>query len=272
VIHAERPVGDSPLLDFDESRRALIEPSEQVRPRDVPAACVVTFFGDAVGRLIDSGSASVITENRWEDGPHPLVELEHQGQRVGILQSGVGAPLAAGLLEEVIALGCRAFIVCGGAGALRPEITRGHLVVVQAALRDEGTSHHYLPPARFVEPDPTATAVLTSTLVQHEVPHVVGRTWTTDAPYRETPAKIAARRAEGCVTVEMEAAALFAVAAFRGVPLAQVVYGGDDLSGETWDHRSWQDQTEVRDNLLRLAATAALELERRLAAGTSRSV
>ena len=93
------------------------------------------------------------------------------------------------------------------------------------------------------------------------VPFIAGRTWTTDAPYRETPGKIAARRQEGCLTVEMEAAALAAVASFRGVPLAQVLYGGDDLSGQSWDHRSWQSQAEVRDNLLDLAATAALRLK-----------
>ena len=255
---AEGPV--SPLLEFDPSPRAFIEPSEQVPPRDVPAACVVTFFGDSVQRLRDSGRATVLAENAWEDGPHPLLETEHEGQRLAVLHSGVGAPLAAGLLEEVVAMGCRAFVVCGGAGALRAEILRGHLVVVESAVRDEGTSHHYLPAGRVVRADPAARALLEETLTEHGVPFVTGRTWTTDAPYRETPSRIAARLDEGCVTVEMEAAALIAVAGFRGVRLAQVVYGGDDLSGATWDHRSWQTQAEVRDNLVRLAASAALRV------------
>ncbi|WP_121252852.1 nucleoside phosphorylase [Nocardioides ferulae] len=250
----------SPLLEFDDSPRAFIEPSEQIRPRDVPAACVVTFFGDSVRRLLERGQAQVISENAWEDGPHPLLEIEHEGRRLAVLHSGVGAPLAAGLLEQAIAMGCRAFVVCGGAGALVPTITRGHLVVVTAALRDEGTSHHYAPAGRWIDADAAAVATLTATLQGHGVPFVSGPTWTTDAPYRETPAKIAARREEGCLTVDMEASALAAVAAFRGVPLAQVLYGGDDLSGETWDHRSWQSQAEVRDNLLALAGSAALRL------------
>lgn len=97
-------------------------------------------------------------------------------------------------------------------------------------------------------------------LAEDGVPFVTGRTWTTDVPYRETPAKIAARRAEGCITVEMEAAALAAVARFRGVPLAQVLYGGDDLTGEVWDSRDWTTQSHTRDNLVRLAGTAALRL------------
>lgn len=250
----------SPLLEFDDGARAFIEPSEQIRPKDVPEACVVTFFGDSVQRLLDSGRGRIVSENRWEDGPHPLLEIEHLGERVAVLHSGVGGPLAAGLLEQAIAMGCRRFVACGGAGSLHAEITRGHLVVVDSALRDEGTSHHYAPASRFITAHPAARAVVEHTLTEHGVPFVTGPTWTTDAPYRETPAKIASRRAEGCLTVEMEAAGLAAVAAFRGVPLAHVLYGGDDLSGETWDHRSWQQQTEVRDNLLELAATAALRL------------
>ncbi len=250
----------SPLLEFDPTRRALIEPSEQVSRLDVPAACVVTFFGDSVQRLVDDGRATLLVEKVWEDGPHPLFEVGHGDRTVAVLRCGVGAPLAGGLLEEVIATGCRAFVVCGGAGALRQEITRGHLVVVDSAVRDEGTSHHYLPPSRVVEADGAARSVLEQVLAEHGVPFVTGRTWTTDAPYRETPDKIRARVAEGCLTVEMEAAALIAVARFRGVPLAQVVYGGDDLSGETWDHRSWQTHAEVRDNLLAMACDAALSL------------
>lgn len=254
---------ESPLLDFDPTPRAFIEPSEQVRPRDVPAACVVTFFGDTVRRLLTENGGRVLAANTWADGDHPLIEIEHDGQRLAVLYSGVGAPLAAGLLEETIAMGCRAFVACGGAGALREDLTIGHLVVVQAALRDEGTSHHYRPASRWIDLDQDATRLLEDTLTDHGVPYVAGRTWTTDAPYRETPAKIAARRAEGCITVEMEAAALAAVAQFRGVPLAQVLYGGDDLTGETWDSRGWTTQSHTRDNLVRLAGSAALRIAAR---------
>lgn len=250
----------SPLLEFDSASRAFIEPSEQVAARDVPVACVITFFGDAVHRLRESGRAQLITANAWEDGPHPLFEMEHEGQRLALLHSGVGAPLAGALLEEVIAMGCRAFVVCGGAGVLQPKLAVGHLIVVDSAVRDEGTSHHYLPPGRYIDADAAAVSVLRTTLQDRGVSFLTGRVWTTDAPYRETRAKIAGRRAEGCLAVEMEAAALAAVAAFRHVPLAQVLYGGDDLSGESWDHRSWQSRAEVRDNLIEIAAAAAVRL------------
>ena len=252
----------SPLLEHDPTARAFIEPSEQVPRRDVPQACVITFFGDVVDRLLQRRGARVVVENRWEDGPHPLLELEHEGERLAVLHSGVGAPLSAGLLEQVVAMGCRAFMVCGGAGALRRDLTVGHLVVVSSSLRDEGTSHHYLPAGRYVDADPVARGILEDVLTERDVPFVSGRTWTTDAPYRETPIKIASRQAEGCLTVDMEASALAAVARFRQVPLAQVVYCGDDLSGESWDHRSWQTLSDVREDLFDLAATAALQLAR----------
>lgn len=249
-----------PLSEHDDSPRALIEPTEQIAPRDVPPACVITFLGDVAERLMDRRDARVLSHNRWEDGPHPLFELEHEGQRLAVLRSGVGAPLAAALLEETIAMGCRYFVVCGGAGALNRDLTLGRLVVVSSAIRDEGTSFHYLPPTRQIEFDTRARQTLEAVLKERGTPYVVGRTWTTDAPYRETPRKIARRRDEGCLTVEMEASALAAVAAFRGVPLAQIVYCGDDLAGESWDHRSWQSVADVREDLFTLAATSALAL------------
>lgn len=249
-----------PLSEHDDAPQAFIEPSEHIARRDVPEACVITFFGEVVDRLVERRGARVLVENRWEDGPHPLLEVEHDGQRLAVLRSGVGAPLAGALLEQVIALGCRYFMVCGGAGSLHPDLTLGHFVVVAAALRDEGTSFHYLPPGRQIAADPEARRTLEGVLTSRDVPYVSGLTWTTDAPYRETPRKIAARRDEGCLTVEMEAAALAAVARFRGVRLAQVVYCGDDLSGSSWDHRSWNSLSDVREDLFDLAGTAALAL------------
>ncbi|MBK8335026.1 MAG: purine-nucleoside phosphorylase [Acidimicrobiaceae bacterium] len=134
-----------PLTEHDVARTAFIEPSQTISPQDVPSACVITFFGDVVDRLVERRGARVLSQNRWEDGPHPLLEIGHDGKRLAVLRSGVGAPLAGGLLEETIAMGCRAFVVCGGAGTLHGELTLGHFVVVASAIRDEGTSYHYLP-------------------------------------------------------------------------------------------------------------------------------
>ncbi len=249
-----------PILEFDPARGAHIEPAQVVKALDAPEACVICFFREVVEKVVADHHGRVLAPYGWEDGTHPLYEIRFKGHRLAFIQPGVGAPLAAGLLEEVIATGCRKFIVCGGCGVLEKDIAVGRLVVVTGAVRDEGVSYHYLPPGREVAADPRGVAALQKALAAQNLPYRAGKTWTTDAPYRETPAKIAARRAEGCLTVEMEAAALMAVAGFRGVALGQVLYGGDDLSGEVWDQRGWQSRRQVREQLFWLAAEAALEL------------
>ena len=249
-----------PILEFDPAQRAHIEPAHVIQPRDVPEHCVICFFKEVTERATAKYHGRLLVENRWEDGAHPLIEIELAGRRLAFIQPGVGAPLAAGLLEEVIASGCRKFIVCGGAGVLKKEITVGRLIIVTGAIRDEGVSYHYLPPGREVHANPTGVIALEAACTAHSIPYITGKTWTTDAPYRETSSLIAARRAEGCLTVEMEAAALMAVAEFRGILLGQVLYGGDDLSGEQWDKRAWQSRSEIREQLFWLAAEACLSL------------
>jgi uridine phosphorylase len=249
-----------PILEFDPSTQAYIEPSQVIGSRDVPEHCVICFFQEVLDKVVSEQAANLLVENRWEDGPHPLYEIAFQGQRLAFFHPGVGAALSAALLEEVIAFGCRKFIACGGCGVLEKDIGLGHLVVVSAAVRDEGVSYHYLPPERVVNAPMQGVAALESTLQAQRVPYRVGKTWTTDAPYRETPKKIARRRSEGCIVVEMEAAGLLAVAAFREVTLGQVLYGGDDLSGGVWDHRGWQSKAEIREQLFWLAAQACVKL------------
>jgi uridine phosphorylase len=249
-----------PILEYDPTREALIEPSKVIRPRDVLEHCVIYFFREVLDKVVAKHDAKMLVENRWEDGPHPVFEITHKGRRLAFFHPGVGAPMAAGLLEEVIALGCRKFIACGGCGMLEKDIAVGELIVVSAAVRDEGVSYHYLPPGREVLADEAAVTALVKTLRNAGVPYRLGKTWTTDAPYRETASKIARRKAEGCLAVEMEAAGMMAVAQFRGVIFGQVLYGGDDVSGSEWDTRASQSRDKIRENLFWLCANACLEL------------
>jgi len=140
------------------------------------------------------------------------------------------------------------------------EIAVGHVVIPVSAIRDEGTSYHYLSPGREVAADPAAVAAIEQVLQARGVPYVKGKTLTTDGFYRETPDKVALRRAEGCLTVEMEAAAFFAVAQFRGVQFGQMLYGGDDVSGAEWDHRDWVKRPTIREQLFWLAVEAGLAM------------
>jgi uridine phosphorylase len=249
-----------PILEFDPAPDAFIEPSRVIRARDLPEHCVICFFKEVIDKVIAEHDAKVVVENKWEDGPHCIYEISHQDKRLAFFHPGVGAPIAAGLLEEAIAFGCRKFIACGGCGVLERDIAVGHLIVVSGAVRDEGVSYHYLPPAREVNANTSAINALVNTLDHHSVPYLVGKTWTTDAPYRETIKKITRRREEGCLTVEMESAAFIAVAQFRNAIFGQVLYGGDDLSGAEWDSRQWTSRSDVRENLFWLCAEACLSL------------
>ena len=250
-----------PILEFDSTPEAFIEPSKIIRARDLPEHCVICFFREVIDKVIAEHKAKIMVENRWEDGPHHIYEISYQqNQRLAFFHPGVGAPIAAGLLEEAIAFGCRKFIACGGCGVLEKDMAVGHIVVVSGAIRDEGVSYHYLPPGREVVANASVVSVLVNLLDGRGIPHRVGRTWTTDAPYRETANKIARRREEGCLTVEMESAALMAVAQFRNVTFGQALYGGDDLSGIEWDNRQWQSRKDIRESLFWLCADACLLL------------
>lgn len=249
-----------PVLEFDPTPTAKIEPSKVYQGKDMPDHCVICFFRDVIEKVIEEHNPRVLVRNYWEDGAHPVYEISRNGRRLAFFHPGVGAPLAANLLEEVIAFGCSKFIACGGCGVLQRDTPVGHLVVLSGAVRDEGVSYHYLPPAREVMADQQAIQKLEAEIQKRDIPYQVGKTWTTDAPYRETDAKIIRRRKEGCLVVEMEAAGMMAVAQFRKVQFGQVVYGGDDLSGEEWDNRGWQSRHEIRENLFWLAADACLSL------------
>jgi len=143
---------------------------------------------------------------------------------------------------------------------LDKDIAVGHLLLPVAAIRDEGTSYHYLPPSREVEADPRVLGVLEAVLKRHGVEYLITKTWTTDAIYRETLEKAAAYREEGCLAVEMETAAFYAAAQFRGVDFGQILYGGDAVIPGSWDGRTWNARSDIRIGLFWLAAEAVLKL------------
>jgi uridine phosphorylase len=143
---------DAPILDFDPARAAVLEPHLAIETFDLPQHVVLCFFRDAITSFVEELGGREIGRLASELGSHPVFEVELDGRRLAVAQAGVGAPLAAGWLDELIALGGRAFIAAGGAGVLVPDLAMGHVIVPTAAVRDEGTSYHYLPASREVAP------------------------------------------------------------------------------------------------------------------------
>lgn len=249
-----------PILEFDVNRKAIIEPEDIFEKIDIPDRAVICFFSDVIQKLNDEGKLRLIYNIKTEMGYHPIYEIDYNGHKVAVLSSGVGAPLAAGMLEELIALGSSKFIACGGAGVLDKNVVLGHVIVPNYAIRDEGTSYHYLEPSREVQINKDGIDAIVRVLERHKVKHIIAKTWTTDAIFRETSTKVEQRKLEGCLSVEMECSALCAVAEFRNVLFAQILYGGDVVDCEEWDPRDWNNRAKIREELLNLAIESCLEL------------
>jgi purine-nucleoside phosphorylase len=249
-----------PILEFDSDKSAVIEPNKIFKKIDMPKNVVLCFFNDVIEKLRNEGKSKIIYNFQSEMGVNPLYEVEYLGRKVALFNPGIGAPLVAGMLEEAIAIGGANFIACGGAGVLDREIAVGHIIIPNCAIRDEGTSYHYLEPSREIMVNRKGIEAIERVLLRHNCKYVLAKTWTTDAFYRETVGKINQRRQEGCLTVEMECSAICAVAEYRNVTFAQILYGGDLVDCDDWDSRDWNNRIDIREKILWFAVESCLEL------------
>ncbi len=180
---------------------------------DVPPVCILDPDGDVVRRLKRSGRATRF--DAWPCYHTDLYSFPLAGRTSGIVACAVGAPFAVLVAEELFACGCRLLISLTSAGQIVPVASPPYFVVIDRALRDEGTSYHYAAPDAFAEADPNIVATAMEALKNAGLFAYVGPSWTTDAPFRETAAAVAAARAKGVLAVEMEAAALYTFARKR---------------------------------------------------------
>jgi len=250
-----------PIIDFDPDRDAIIRPFMTETPPDFPELVVMCFFKEVVEKVAEQYAAETVYVGRSEVGPVPYYEISYKGERLGFFQAMVGAPLAVGFMEKAIIMGGKKFVACGGCGVLNPELAVGHLLVPTAAVRDEGTSYHYVAPAFEIPLSLKVVKRIEQVVKAEGLEYLLTKTWTTDAFYRETKGHVARYKQAGCTCVEMEASALAAVAEFYGVEFGAVFYGGDLVQADGWDHRGWNDRTEIRENLFWLAVEACLGLK-----------
>ena len=179
----------------------------------VPAACILDPDGDLVRRLRQDGRAR--PHDAWPCYHTQLDTFTLGAATVGIVGCAVGAPFAVLIAEELFASGCRLLLSLTSSGQITPCGPTPYFVIIDRALRDEGTSYHYAAPGDYAQADPALVARAAAALKHAGRPAFVGATWTTDAPFRETEEAIAAARAGGILAVEMEAAALYAFARAR---------------------------------------------------------
>jgi uridine phosphorylase len=189
-----------------------------------------------------------------------LLLLPSTAGRIGLLgQFGIGAPAAAAALEELAAAGTPAFVSVGTAGSLQQDLTVGDLVLCRAAIRDEGVSHHYLPPAKLATAPAAMSAALAAAIGEGGARFRTGTSWTIDTPYRETVAEARRYQGEGVLCVEMEAAALFAVAQVRGLQVASAFVISDSLADLVWNPQFHGQEVETGLITLYRAAVRALQ-------------
>ncbi|MPZ56272.1 MAG: uridine phosphorylase [Rhizobiales bacterium] len=181
---------------------------------DVPSVCILDPDGDVVRQLRQTGRA--IPFEGWPCY-HTRLDTFALGDRtVGIVGYAVGAPFAVLIAEELFASGCRLLLSLTSAGQVTPAGPTPYFVIIERALRDEGTSYHYAPPSEYAEADTRLVAMAVEALRGWSPQVIVGSSWTTDAPFRETAEAIEAARSKGVLAVEMEAAALYAFARNTG--------------------------------------------------------
>lgn len=189
---------------------------------DVPAVCLLDPDGDIVRHLTATGRA---TEHPgWACYHTTLWTFDLAGTEVGVIGCAVGASFAVLLAEQLAVSGCELLISVTSSGSITPVADPPYFVIIDRALRDEGTSHHYLPPGPWSDAPAHLVARLDGALSGLAQRVVTGSTWTTDAPYRETEAAIAEAESLGIVAVEMEAAALYAFAEVRGFDVVCVAH------------------------------------------------
>lgn len=251
------------LTEFDEEKTAILKPELFYdKLPECPKTLVTCFAKNLVDYVVNSYPCRVIGKWSCANCELPLYEIIYNGNKIGFIMSLVGAPTTVAEYEELFVMGVENILVFGTCGVLDGSISDCSIIVPCAAVRDEGTSYHYLPESDEIEVNVGLFDKMTNFLDGKNVKYTVGKTWTTDAIYRETKGKMLHRKEEGCICVEMECSAIAAAAKFRNKRLAQFFYSADNLDSDTYDKRSIANSSkvDVKQKILDLALEMALDI------------
>jgi len=255
---------DSPLFEakrYDES--SVFTPESLVREarrqkdlpeRSVPDICVLDPDGDIVRHLVSTGRAEA--DATWPGYHTELYRFELNDEEIGIIGCAVGASFAVLVAEQLFAAGCQFLVSVTSSGQIVPKDNPPYFVLIERALRDEGTSHHYRSPNRYATLDADLRDRIAAACQSAARPVYTGATWTTDAPFRETAAAIERARREGILAVEMEAAGLYAFAAERDRAVVCFAYVTNEMGrGESDFEKGVADGSEATLEIVDAAVT-----------------
>ena len=219
---------DLPILEYDFDSIEVIRPNHGAEQLVLPEKCVFGFLGDVIDDYAFEMDAVIAEHFETITKSYPVYIVQQNGLEFCLCQAPLGAAAAAQLLDFLISCGCKKIISAGSCGVLT-DLDENEFLIPIRAMRDEGTSYHYLPAARFVDLEPSAIKAIEQTFCALNIPFQKCITWTTDGFFRETRDMVEYRKSEGCATVEMECAALAACAQKRGAVFGQILYTADSL-------------------------------------------
>lgn len=228
-----------PILEYDSESKAVIQPDHEHLGLKLPGKAVFGFLGGCIGRYAREHELQQVAEFISITKRYPIYVVHYKGEDICLCQAPVGAPAAVQILDWLISYGVKKVISSGSCGALT-DLPENAFLIPAKALRDEGTSYHYLPPSRWVELNGEVRQSMERVLDELGLPYAECMTWTTDGFYRETRELVEYRKEEGCSVVEMECAALAACAQFRGIQFGQLLFTADSLANaDQYDERGW---------------------------------
>ena len=230
---------DLPILEYDFDSIEVIRPNHGAEQLVLPEKCVFGFLGDVIDDYAFEMDAVIAEHFETITKSYPVYIVQQNGLEFCLCQAPLGAAAAAQLLDFLISCGCKKIISAGSCGVLT-DLDENEFLIPIRAMRDEGTSYHYLPAARFIDLEPSAIKAIEQTFCALNIPFQKCITWTTDGFFRETRDMVEYRKSEGCATVEMECAALAACAQKRGAVFGQILYTADSLANVyAHDERDW---------------------------------
>ena len=239
-----------PILEFDNNPQAVIMPNHEGLDLQLPKKCIYAFLEEEIDRYAQEVEAECVGEFVSVTKTYPVYVMDYKDEKVCLAQAPVGSAPAAQFMDWLIGYGVEKIISTGTCGVL-VDIEENAFLVPVRALRDEGTSYHYVAPSRYMDVHVEAISAIEQVLEQLGIPYEEVMTWSTDGFYRETAEKVAYRKEEGCAVVEMECATLAAVAQLRGVVWGQLLFTADSLADlENYDSRDWG--SEAFDKALEL--------------------
>jgi len=252
------------LTEFDPKKDAVINPWTIHKKVDgMPKIAVSCFSVITLQRLCEELNAVKFAVMSNANMDIPIYKAKYKGKEFALFMMSVGAPGCISCLEDLYVMGVEKFVIFGNCGVLNKEIEDCSIIIPTSAMRDEGTSFHYAPASDEIEVNKKYIKEFVDVLNEYNCSYSMGKTWTTDAFYRETVDKVQKRKESGCICVDMECSAVAAWADFREKEVFQFFYAGDNLDKEEWDARSLNKESNLleKDRVAVLAMEMAVKMD-----------